>query len=347
MPKAMPTGVRKRGDKFFVDVSHKGKRKTATCDSLSEALDKRTELLDALQNGKEVAQSRANARVWTLKEALDKTLSLPKPEGWRGTSYEKQATLNAEDAIAFMGSDRKLDAISRELIDAWFHSCETKGNSDSTINRKRSALSKLMRVAVEYGGLAAMPSLPRQRKEPVGRIRQISTGEEAELLTRLEHMGKHEIAAAVIVLIDTGMRCGELWNVRPVDVDLKNKVVMVYGTEGKGTKNGKIRSVPLTKRVSDILRQRMTGRVCFDIDKSEMRRAWDSVRSGMGLMEDKNFTPHVCRHTTASRLVKAGVSLPVVQQWLGHSNIATTMRYAHLYPSDLMNAAAALERMNG
>lgn len=347
MSKSTPTGIRKRGDKWFVDVSYKGKRKTATVDTLGEAEAKRTELLDALQNGKEVAQSRSNARVWTLQEALDKTLSLPKPEGWRGTSYEAQATLNAQDAIDFMGSERKLDAISRALIDAWFHSCEAKGNSDSTINRKRSALSKLMRVAVEYGGLPVMPSLPRQRKEPVGRIRQISDKEETTLMETLANLGHIEIAAAVSVLIDTGMRCGELWNVRPADVDLKNSVIMVYGTEGKGTKNGKIRSVPMTGRVKLILMSRMTGATCFDIDKSEMRRAWDRARSLMGLMDDKNFTPHVCRHTTASRLVKAGVSLPVVQAWLGHSNIATTMRYAHLYPSDLMNAAAALERMNG
>ena len=347
MSKSTPTGIRKRGEKWFVDVSHKGQRKTATVETYAEAEAKRTELLDALQNGKEVAQSRANARVWTLQEALDKTLSLPKPEGWRGTSYEAQATLNAQDAIDFMGSERKLDAISRDLIDAWFHSCEAKGNSDSTINRKRSALSKMMRVAVEYGGLPSMPSLPRQRKEPVGRIRQISPSEEQELLIRLRNCGHAEIADAVAVLIDTGMRCGELWNVRPVDVDLKNSVVMVYGTEGKGTKNGKIRSVPLTKRAKALFADRMKGAICFDIDKSTMRHAWDRARSGMGLTEDKNFTPHVARHTCASRLVKAGVSLPVVQQWLGHSNIATTMRYAHLYPSDLMNAAAALERMNG
>ena len=58
---------------------------------------------------------------------------------------------------------------------------------------------------------------------------------------------------------------------------------------------------------------------------------------------NSTITLHVCRHTCASRLVQAGVSLPIVQKWLGHSHISTTMRYAHLYPEDLMNAVKALE----
>ncbi len=99
----------------------------------------------------------------------------------------------------------------------------------------------------------------------------------------------------------------------------------------------------MTKRVRSILAERLTDRVCFDIPKSELRHSWDRVRGGMMLTEDKAFTPHVCRHACTSRLVKAGGSLPVVRQWLGHSNIQTTMRYSHLFPKDLMNAAKALE----
>lgn len=336
-------GIRQRGDSWLVDVSHKGQRKTATCASYDEAVSTRMSLLETLRSGKEVRQVRANARDWTLQDALDKALELSAPEGWRGCSYEKQATLNATDAITFFGPACKLADLTRDDVDRWLADCERRGNSNSTINRKRSALSKLGRVAYEYGGMQEPLKLPRQRKEPVGRIRQISKQEEAMLLEHFRVLGQDDMHEAVMVLIDTGMRRGELLNLRPTDVDMETGVIMVYGVEGRGTKNGKIRSVPMTNRVRAVMAKRQIGARCFTLSESDMRHAWDRVRGFMGLAEDKDFTLHVCRHTCASRLVSKGVSLNVVQAWLGHSNIATTMRYSHLYPSDLMNAVKVLE----
>jgi integrase len=339
-------GIRERGDKWFVDVSRKGKRLTATVDTFEEAVAKRAELQIALETGQEIKQTRANAATWTLEQGLTAVLSVPKPEGWRGISYEKQATLNVEDAMKFMGPDIKLDKITRDLIDAWLHSCEAKGNSDSTINRKVSALSKVLKMAVDRGGLAALPKMPRQRKERVGRIRFISDAEEAAMAKWCQYTCEtDDFWDALCVLIDTGMRRGELLNLRPVDVDLKTGVIMVYGTEGKGTKNGSIRSVPMTKRVKRVMERQTntTSAVVFDLSESYLRHTWDAMRAYLNLSDDKDFVLHVCRHTCASRLVKAGVSLPVVQTWMGHSNIQTTMRYAHLFPQDLMNAAKALE----
>lgn len=342
----LPKGIRLRGSKYLVDVTVNGQRKTATRDTLEEATEARAFLSGAMQTGKTVVQHRSNARVWTLPEALAKTLSIPPKEGWRGISYEKQATLNVEDAIAFFGPDRLLDTLDREAIDSWLDHLEAKGNSDSTVNRKLSAISKVMKLAVAYGGLSHMPHMPKQRKEPVGRIRQISLKEEQQMLAYLKVTGQGNWLGVVTILIDTGMRCGELWNVRPEDIDLKTGVLAIYGTEGKGTKNGEIRSVPMTQRVREVLLDFLgeaEGQDVFPYTNSELRHVWDRMRGYMGLAGDKDFSPHVCRHTCASRLVRAGVSLPVVQAWLGHKNIQTTMRYSHLYPQDLMNAVKALE----
>lgn len=341
---ALPRGIRRRGTKYLVDCSHKGQRLTATCDSVGEAIDTKARMIEGLQTGKDVKpKRRANATAWTIQRAFDKTAAMPRPEGWRGCSYEKQAHLNAQAAIDFFGPDKLLEEITRDDVDRYFAALEARGNSDSTINRKRSALSKLARVALDYGGMTEPLKMPRQRKEPVGRIRQISAKEEQVLLQWLRTTGQDDMADAVTVLIDTGMRRGELLNLRPTDVDLETGVCMVYGTEGQGTKNGRIRSVPMTARVRAILSERQIGAACFDLSPSGMRHAWDTARAHMGLMGDKDFTLHVCRHTCASRLVSKGVSLPVVQQWLGHTAIQTTMRYSHLYPSDLMNAVKALE----
>jgi integrase len=63
----------------------------------------------------------------------------------------------------------------------------------------------------------------------------------------------------------------------------------------------------------------------------------------MGLLDDPQFVPHILRHTCASRLMQAGVPMPEVQKWLGHSSISETMRYSHLAPDSIFNAVLALE----
>jgi site-specific recombinase XerD len=67
------------------------------------------------------------------------------------------------------------------------------------------------------------------------------------------------------------------------------------------------------------------------------------VRAEMHLERDEEFVMHALRHTCASRLVNAGIDLYVVKEWLGHSSIQITERYAHLSPSKLVHAVEALE----
>jgi site-specific recombinase XerD len=59
-------------------------------------------------------------------------------------------------------------------------------------------------------------------------------------------------------------------------------------------------------------------------------------------LTDKDLVVHSLRHTFASRLVKAGVNLAVVQKLLGHSSIVVTMRYSHLDMVDLQSAVARI-----
>ena len=63
----------------------------------------------------------------------------------------------------------------------------------------------------------------------------------------------------------------------------------------------------------------------------------------MGLAKDKEFVLHALRHTCASRLLFMGVDLVTIKEWLGHADIQTTMRYAHMAPNKLAHAAAILD----
>ena len=69
------------------------------------------------------------------------------------------------------------------------------------------------------------------------------------------------------------------------------------------------------------------------------------MRAAIGLEDDEQFVIHTLRHTCCTRLVSAGVDLRSVQEWMGHSSIDMTQRYAHFIPSKLDDAADALQRL--
>lgn len=60
------------------------------------------------------------------------------------------------------------------------------------------------------------------------------------------------------------------------------------------------------------------------------------------MSDNQQFVPHMLRHTSATRLSQAGVSLPLTKEWMDHTSITTTARYAHFSPEDLRTAARLL-----
>lgn len=110
-------------------------------------------------------------------------------------------------------------------------------------------------------------------------------------------------------------------------------------------KGDRPRSIPMTRRTRIILEERhhITRSKPFTISVDEAERAWQWVRAKMGLEREAEFCIHMLRHSCASRLVNAGVDLYVVKEWLGHSSIQITERYAHLNPMKLVHAVEMLE----
>jgi integrase len=102
----------------------------------------------------------------------------------------------------------------------------------------------------------------------------------------------------------------------------------------------------MTKRVRAILKARqVTSPVQpFPISMFQAENSWKSTRKKMGLEKDTQFVLHALRHTCASRLVNKGIDLYVVKEWLGHSTIQVTEKYAHLAPGKLAHAALVLEK---
>lgn len=74
----------------------------------------------------------------------------------------------------------------------------------------------------------------------------------------------------------------------------------------------------------------------------DIRKPWFAA---LKVAAVRNLHFHDLRHTFASRMVQRGVPLKAVQELLGHADMKTTMRYAHLAPSDLTKAVMSLSRV--
>lgn len=350
----LPRGIRLRGNKFFVDVTVKGAgRRTATCDSLKEAKDKQREIrreLEDISSGAEVdpkhtIRTRGPA-TWTLDKAIDYTVDLPAPDGWKGSKALDTSMKNAKAAMDFFGADKRIADIIRTDIDRFVSHLMDQGNSNGTVNRKLAALSKILSVIEDRSdGDYKKVRFPKRLKENKNRERQLSREEEAEVLAWFSKIGEVDAKDVTVVLADTGLRVSELFAVQEPDADIQQGFLFIYGRNASGTKNGEYRSVPMTQRVQDIFKRRRYSHPGepFPYNKNWFIRKWNKVKDLMGLNDDTQFVPHTLRHTCASRLVQKGVSLKVVQEWMGHKSIQMTMRYAHLYPKDLMAARDALE----
>jgi integrase len=111
-------------------------------------------------------------------------------------------------------------------------------------------------------------------------------------------------------------------------------------------KSGKPRTVPLLRQAQEALQTaKEHGAVAypFRFRYNTFQKDWAAARRSSGLADDRQVVPHTLRHTFASRLIQKGVDIVRVQQWLGHSSLHLTLRYAHLAPSDLFDIAAILD----
>jgi len=269
-----------------------------------------------------------------LDQAIGKTVSTV----WAGTEWGRTAVRYALDFYEFAGGGGEhpplLQDINTELLDDWL--ARYPYASPSTQNRRLAAISKVFTTARQRGYTGPVPYFPR-KKEPQHRTRFLTRDEEFTLARKLSAQDEASWRAMTI-LIDTGMRLGELKRLHVADLNHETGMILIPFTKG-----GASRSVPMSRRVADILGDPKGAQA---LDEPTFRKHWEVARGQMGLADDAQFVPHILRHTCASRLVQSGVPLKVIQEWLGHSDIAMTMRYAHLAPSNLSDALSSLEKFN-
>jgi integrase len=199
----------------------------------------------------------------------------------------------------------------------------------ATVNRMKAALSALYKYAARKGYTTRNPARqvaahPEQNK----RIRFLSEEERAQLLLTCHQSTWPKLYLLVITAIMTGARKGELKSLRWEQIDFENR-----RAELPRTKNDQPRTLSFPRAViEEMMRFRTPAGLLFEsTDRPgrsfDEKKVWHRALADAGVT---NFRFHDLRHSAASYLAMGGATLLEIADVLGHKNLQTTKRYAHL-----------------
>jgi len=188
----------------------------------------------------------------------------------------------------------------------------------ATVNREHQCLRHIFTKAIEWGRTLNNPAKGNKLfKVDNKRLRFLSKEEIQALLSYCDE----RIKPLVIMALNTGLRRGELKNLKWKDMDMERGLIYVLQT-----KSGEPREIPINGILrATIEKLHREGQRLFDT--TNLRKLYEKAVNNSQL-EDVNF--HMLRHTFASHLVMAGIDLMTVKELLGHATLDMTMRYAHL-----------------
>jgi integrase len=273
---------------------------------------------------------------------------------------------------------RPMTQITPFLAENWRKAQLRDGKKPRTVNRDLQRLQSALTKAKELGIIDGNPlaGIKPLRFDKTGRVRYLTADESTALRDALvkreeklrkanerfnEHLAarnrkplpfersraaQDHLRSMTLLALNTGLRRGEIFQLRWRDVDEKQRILTVAG---EGAKSGQTRRIPLNDEALAVLQtwRKQTGEgasdaVVFPGRSGHLTRIDTAWRSLMKLAKVKNFRFHDCRHDFASRLVMAGVPLNTVRELLGHASLEMTMKYAHLAPHHLHSAVANL-----
>lgn len=344
-------------------ISHDGKRGSATFATEGAAKkflrDKETEA-DDVRSGRVQPPAPPKPPSPLVKDfARDWMTTYCTSAGNRETTVEAKQHHLDHHIVPGLG-ELRLDQIRGEAVDKFFAGLKKKRGSgpiaEKTRKNIRTTLFTMLKTAVRWGHLDAVPELPNIRP-PDPKWDHLA---EDEVHRLLDATRSPEERLLILFAIHTGLRAGEQRVIEWGDVDRSGRFVVVRrsharnGAKAGPTKSGKERRVPLSATLLEALKafrelKHLDGGLVFKRHDREKptplsvdqmhERLWSSCRRA-GL---RKMRWHDLRHTFASLLVSNSVDLIRVKTWLGHGTLEMTQRYSHLAPN-AGDAIAVLDR---
>jgi len=181
-------------------------------------------------------------------------------------------------------------------------------------------------------------------------LRYLSKEECQALVNACDKQLKH-LKPIVVMALNTGMRKGEILNLKWDNVDITHGFILL-----DHTKNGERREIPINATLKQTLEELYKGTTKrprrIDVpyvfyDYTEGKPYLNVQRSFVTACKNakiRDFRFHDLRHTFASQLVMAGIDLTTIRELLGHKTLTMTLRYAHLAPSHKVKAVDILDQ---
>ena len=259
-----------------------------------------------------------------------------------GSDLRLRKWIDAYGALsAWLLSSEQIEAAAQAMID--------HGYSPSTVNRDIGTIgsvykwAKLKRLCPR--GFRS-PSIGVRRYEE--KIRRVHVEREQldQLRTRSMAFSDMRFACFVALLIDTGARKSELLERTWSDVDLDKREILA-----PTTKNGTPRVLFFSEQTAQLLKRvyakRISEKLLFEGrvpgQPISFRRIWGVITKEVGLPD---LHMHDVRHAAAASLLRAGVTLGVAAQVLGHDPALLARRYGHLETASLKLAQEAAWNRN-
>jgi len=243
--------------------------------------------------------------------------------------------------VSFWGPKR-LDEIKQQDITKWLAEKRQSGMAPASAAKLKTTLSKSFELARQWELFDGNPTkFAWNEKYNNSRERYLTSDEANALKLACECSTNPRLAAIYGLLLLTGARKSELLKAKWSDIDLDKRTWTL-----NMTKNGRGRHVPLSQAAMDIIGQLPRYDGCpwllpnprTLLPFTDIKRSFMQARKLVGL---NDVHLHDLRHSFASNLVNAGVDIFRVSKLMGHVNVASNTRYAHLASEQLLAATEA------
>ena len=332
-----------RSRKYRVCVSmkeHRGRRITRVVDNLTLAREAEAAIKTEILKG-DLGINQKTKPTSTLGEVWAKYLPWAKEhkKTWDDDMFNYQKHLEPRFGKKRLDTISPIDIERMKLELKKGLNKNGKPYSAATIKHQLVLLNRLFNLAKKWRLYAGdnpveeveMPRLDNHRTE-------FLTEQEAINLAKvLENWPCQYSVAFIRFTLLTGFRRGELFKLTWDDVDFERGLVTLREPKG-----GKTLTTNVSPEALDVLRgMEVSSPYVFPGkdggQRTDFKGPWKRIRKAAGL--SPNFRFHGLRHNFGSTLASAGVDLQVIQKLLGHKDYRTTLRYAHLAPGVIKDAA--------
>jgi len=305
----------------------------------------------------------------TLKKAKAEFLS-----GYFSTHRRAEKTRTAYNSDLdqfqlFVGPARTLKSLNADLVEEWAAHLRSQNYAPSSMRRKMAALkvfcaywvrretmsqSPFWRVKLSFGRVEQLPRTLTERETRA----LLAESRKNYLAACLSLEGTHpedrngrprcayrtlRNSALVDLLFATGARVGEVSTLDIADYLVKEAVFKIHGKGGRDrlafAVDKNTRQIQQTHVIARMLITSATSALFLNASGNRLSTqgiAAIIARLCRNAGIERRVTPHMLRHTVATLLLRNGADVRVVQEFLGHSSIATTQRYTHISKDHLI-----------